>query len=298
MRSNDTDTDHVLEFIDDVTVGVNSTQVDITTACDRLAQTAPAVTVRAATTSAANSVSEYHAELERISKSGSGNIHSAARTARIFLGTKVITAVCHASVPPELNEAITTADADVASAEQALTGTLERLKNAVAEEDLDAIITLRPQVEVTLPGRVDQANLTASDARLAVSQVVHTAAARYRAAAARRASTGTASGDTVIAAESALDSAAGAARASRQRRDELATQCDAHRQRRLRELAGLAEPNPGPQTSQPEERPLTFGKGPRARDPYAVQRERDAEFKRSQQRAAGFASERREGARR
>ena len=296
MSPNKNAIDPVLDFIDDVAGRINGARVNITAACDELGQTAPAAVAAPAESTAWSMINNYHHQLERISRSGHGNVHSVARTTRALLGGKVITAVCQATVPPAPAEAAATADAAVAAAEEALAGAHDKLNEAVAQEDLDAIMTLRPRVEVLLPTRVDQAKLSAADARLTLTQAVHAAAAGYRAAAARRVNVNAAVGNAVMSAEAALDSAAGAVRTNQARRDELAAQVRTQRQRRLRDLAGLSKPEAAPQASQPAAPSSTFGKGAKPRDLQAVQRERAAEFKRSQQRAAGFVSERREGA--
>jgi hypothetical protein len=138
-----------------------------------------------------------------------------------------------------------------------LRATQDELERASAVADLDAVLRLRPLVEVALPSEVERAQLGRFDAQIAYLQSItsnsQTLTAACDAEVQARTARVRAAEQALQAATSALAAATGnqaslsqvtsiaamQARVAQTDRDELATQIKANEQRRFRRLAGL-----------------------------------------------------------
>lgn len=201
----------------------------------------------------------------RSTRSGAPDLMPSATAAASAVADKVndiVTAVQLARNDPKKLAAVTDADAAVQAVKSEQAAALAGLQRAVEQADVEAVMRLRPEVEVVLPSRLDAAHLALIDARLAAHQATSGHAATLEAAAQRHAQQAEA---RVLDARQALEDAMTAhnaaamthaqvarsaqqtsqlARALLTERATLATTLEQDRDRRFRRLAGLTEPAP------------------------------------------------------
>lgn len=200
-----------------------------------------------------------------------------ARSATLRLRS-VLTAAATATVTPNVTTQLNNAETALTKARQDHAMALAKLEQAVGDLDVDAVLALRPDVEVRLPGLIDAAELAVLDARLAVHR---DATASTSSRAASTAADVQAARDVVTEAEARLATAndhldhaatidqivrgAVAAEAAtghrlEQARIDLADRINTATQARFRHLAGLPEPLDVVEPAEPTDRiydPLT-----------------------------------------